>query len=54
MGSQTDHVRVYEDDVDRLHDLKNRGDSYADVVRRLLDRHAPLDEQDQETEETEA
>jgi hypothetical protein len=40
MGQETAHVRVYEEDADALHDLKNRGDSYADVVSRLLDEHS--------------
>lgn len=39
MGQETTHVRAYDADVDRLHSLKERGDGYADVIRRLLDEY---------------
>lgn len=38
MMAQTS-IRVDESTADKLHDLKNRGDSYDDVINRLLERH---------------
>lgn len=30
-------IRVTHDTADKLHDLKDRGDSYEDVILRLMD-----------------
>jgi hypothetical protein len=58
MPRQTNPVRVYERDHDRLHDRKQRGDTYPDVVERLLDRveelEAQLPDQKRGTKEAEA
>lgn len=54
-AEETTHVRVYDDDVNRLHARKGRGDKIADVVQRALDAtepDAPLNEQKPKTEET--
>lgn len=40
------HIRVGEGNADRLHELKQRGDSYDDVIGRLLDYY----EQEQEAQ----
>lgn len=31
------NIRIDRSTADRLHDLKERGDSYDDVIRRLLE-----------------
>lgn len=36
--SQTS-IRVKSETADKLHDLKNRGDSYDDVINRLIEEH---------------
>lgn len=33
-------LRVDDDTADELHDLKERGDSYDDVIQRLLNKNA--------------
>lgn len=37
MGRTT--ISVQEETADQLHELKQRGDSYDDVVSRLLEAH---------------
>jgi predicted CopG family antitoxin len=36
---ETTTITIRESQAERLHDLKRRGDSYADVVERLLSEH---------------
>ena len=40
-------VRVYESDKRKLHDRKNYGESYADVVERLLEESEDAEADDQ-------
>jgi len=49
--ADTTTIEVREDQADALHDLKERGDSYKDVLDRLLRRHAEPVEAGQETAE---
>lgn len=46
--ADTTTIEVREDQADALHELKERGDSYKDVLDRLLDRHAEGAEAGQE------
>jgi len=41
VGTPTRMTTIYleDDTADELHDLKDRGDSYNDVVQALLDAH---------------
>lgn len=36
-GSETTQIRVSKDQRDELHNMKRPGDSYKDVVARLLE-----------------
>lgn len=47
------HIRLQDDTADVLHELKNRGDSYDDVVKRLI-AESQLAEIDVENREDEA
>ncbi len=38
-------IRVKDDTADDLHGLKRRGESYVDVVSRLLDTHRSTNKQ---------
>jgi len=40
MGEKTHHIRVFEEDVDRLDALNRREESYAETFRRILDAHS--------------
>lgn len=53
MASKTT-IEVYKTTASDLHDLKNRGDSYDDVVNRLLETQAQLDNQATEKENASA
>ena len=39
--AQKSTMKVSDETLDRLHDRKRRGESYDDVVNRLLDRTEP-------------
>jgi predicted CopG family antitoxin len=44
MGNTT--IQVDDDTADALHELKERGDSYDDVIRRVLaERGTPVEEE---------
>lgn len=40
------NIQVDEEIADLLHDMKERGDSYNDVLRRMLIKHGYLEEDD--------
>lgn len=42
--ADTTTIEILEDQADALHDLKERGDSFKDVLGRLLEQHAAGDE----------
>jgi predicted CopG family antitoxin len=39
-------IRVSEDLADELHDRKNRGDSYEDVIWRLIEKADDVENED--------
>jgi len=49
--AQKTTVEVHETTADDLHALKRRGDSYDDVIRRLLERHRSQDKGQEKTED---
>lgn len=46
----TTTITVRTEQAERLHDLKGRGDSYADVVERLLAEHDDRDAEQSENQ----